>query len=1187
MKKVGPEIRPVSRWAGGVSFLALFAGLVASAQVGVRQDPTRAVDTAQSRAQEAADEMVSLSPDKIIQLLSHETGLLLQVKKVLVRKAYEQGRLLDPQDLTDEALFRLVREDENVRVFITREIEDRAYIRAKPTREEIERGLSVPVRNQLPKDAQPADQARRTQTQEEAYWSTHQGIEEVLPLRNLPQNQNAQQNQIEERVNQSPAYNPAQPPQSYPGPYPAQPEPQPATPGSGDSRRQLDMTDMQNMQPQEGDYPESFAGGVSQMPGVSPDELPRLLAASRVDSTSPLGGSMGDKSTLGSGSFLEGSSFPGGSALDLPSSRQQPSIQEARQPMPQQWRIPMRSMERPPAQTALRHRPNPYADVPSLYDLYSQYSGRPAKLERFGADIFRTGTGNFDQLPMDMPAGPEYVLGPGDGVSIELWGGVSERLVRVVDRQGRVALPEVGTLEVSGKSLGDVQREVQTALRTQYRDVQADVSLSRLRSVRVYVVGDVQRPGPYDISALSTPLNAVYTAGGPTSDGSLRTIRHYRGQQLVQETDIYDLLLHGIRSDLQGLQAGDTLLVPPLGPEVTVEGMVRRPAIYELNGEKNLSEILELAGGVLQSGTLRHVDVERVESHLSRTMLRLDIPEDNNQAAVTKALDDFQIQDGDKVKISPILPYADKTVYLVGHVFRPGKFAYRDGMKITDVVNSYSDLLPEPYKQHAEIIRLNPPDYTPQVLAFNLDDALAGKGQAIALKPFDTIRVFGRFDFEDAPLVTITGEVRDPGDHITNGATYLRDAVYLAGGTTPDAQLGDAQVFRKTDDGKLQVLSVNLSKALAGDAADNILLTPKDRVFIHKNLSRSDPSTVSIQGEVARPGKYPLGDNLTAAGLVKLAGGLKRGAFTEEADLTRYPVEQGSQVVGEHVTVPLAKALAEEPDSDVRLHDGDVLTVRQLTGWNDIGATIEVKGEVTHPGTYGIQDGERLSSILARAGGFRDSAYVYGTVFERTQVRELEQKNRGQLIQEIQDQGAELRLAPDTDPDQKLAKNAALQQWQDSLEKLRNTPPEGRLVIHISPNLKRWVNTPYDIQVRAGDSIYIPKKPNTVIVDGSVYNPTAITFRPGRSAGWYLHQAGGPTNMANKRAAFVIRADGSVVGGSGGLFTGGVEKADLLAGDMVVVPQKAFSANTRWKSILEGSQLAYAVGIAIQVARSF
>jgi polysaccharide biosynthesis/export protein len=380
---------------------------------------------------------------------------------------------------------------------------------------------------------------------------------------------------------------------------------------------------------------------------------------------------------------------------------------------------------------------------------------------------------------------------------------------------------------------------------------------------------------------------------------------------------------------------------------------------------------------------------------------------------------------------------------------------------------------------------------------------------------------------------------------------------------------------------------VNLGKALAGDPKDNILLQPKDRLFIHQDLDRADPPQVMIQGEVPRPGRYPLGNDMSAADLVRVAGGLKRSAFTQDADLTHYLEAQGSQVVGEHVMVPIAKALAGEPDSDVRLRDGDVLTIRQLAGWNDIGATISVKGEVVHPGAYGIQDGERLSSILQRAGGFRGDAYPYGAIFERDQVRDLEEKDQGQMMQEIQDQGAGLRAAPDGDPDQKIAKAAALSQWQSTLEKLQNTPPDGRLVIHISGKLKRWENSSADLQVRAGDSIYIPKRANTVMVDGSVYNPTAITFKPGRSAEWYLRQAGGPTNTANRKAIFVIRADGSVVGGTGGLFTGGAEKASLQPGDMVVVPEKAFSANTRWKSILEGAQLAYAVGIAIQVARSF
>jgi protein involved in polysaccharide export with SLBB domain len=832
----------------------------------------------------------------------------------------------------------------------------------------------------------------------------------------------------------------------------------------------------------------------------------------------------------------------------------------------------------------LRHRPNPYADVPSLYDLYAQYSKRSPRLERFGEDVFRNGTGNLDELPMDLPAGPDYVVGPGDGLTISLTGGISQRLQRVVDREGRVALPEVGAVDVTGRSLGDVQHLVQTVLRGQFRGVDADVSLSRIRTVRVYVTGDVERPGAYDVSSLSTPLNALYIAGGPTSQGSLRILRHYRGKQLIQEVDIYDLLLHGVRGDVQRLQAGDTIQVPPLRDEVTIEGMVRRPAIYELNGEKGLAEVLELAGGVLPSGTLRHVDVERVESHEGRTMLRLDIPETDNDASVNKALEDFAVQDGDKIKITPILPYADKTVYLDGHVSRPGKFAYSDGMKVTDLIKSYKDLLPEPSTSHAEIIRLSQPDFAPEVLTFNLGDALAGKDQDLVLKPFDIVRVFGRFDFEDPPVITVTGEVRDPGDHLTNGAAHLRDAVYLAGGTTRDALLDEAQVFRKTSDGKLEVINVNLAKALEGDAKDNIALEPKDRVFIHRDLNKLDPPTVTIEGEVGRPGKYPLGENLTAAGLVRLAGGFKRGAYKEEADLTRYEVEQGTKIVSDHVEVPIEKAMADEPDADVRLRDGDVLAIRQLSGWNDLGATIQVKGEVAHPGGYGIQPGERLSSILARAGGFLPTSYPYGAVFERVELRDMEAKNRADLIQRVMAEQKDIKIIPEMDEDDKAQAQATVLQYKRTIENLENTPPAGRLVIHISSDIKRWANTSADIQVRAGDTIYIPKRPDVVVVDGSVYNPTGISFKPGKNAGWYLKQAGGPTALANPKGIFVVRADGSVAGGSGSIFGGGVESAEMRPGDMLVVPEQIYSFSTKFKSTLAVAQIASSIGSAIAIS---
>src|SRR6202040_3989370 len=412
---------------------------------------------------------------------------------------------------------------------------------------------------------------------------------------------------------------------------------------------------------------------------------------------------------------------------------------------------------------------SPYNDIPSLYDMYVQAIPRPAVPKRFGAEVFENGTRDSQLIPMDVPAGPDYVVGPGDGLSIDLWGGVSQRIYRVVDREGRVSLPEVGPLLVSGKSLAEVQANLQQTLRTQFRQVSAEVSLTRLRTIRVYEVGDIANPGAYDISSLSTPLNALFVAGGPTQRGSLRLVKHYRGNQLVEVVDLYDLLLHGVKSDLQRLENGDSVLVPPIGPQVTVDGMVRRPAIYELKDEKNLAAVLELAGGLLPTATLRHIEVQRLAAHEKQTMLSFDLPEVDSDLEVTKKLESFEIHDGDRIRVFPIAPYNQDAVYLEGHVSRPGRYSYHADMHVTDVVSSYKDLLPEPANQYAEIIRLNAPDFHPSVESFSVADALANPSQSPVLHAMDTVRIFSRFDFENPPTVSVLGDVRGPGTYRTSG----------------------------------------------------------------------------------------------------------------------------------------------------------------------------------------------------------------------------------------------------------------------------------------------------------------------------------------------------------------------------------------------------------------------------------
>ena len=841
---------------------------------------------------------------------------------------------------------------------------------------------------------------------------------------------------------------------------------------------------------------------------------------------------------------------------------------------------------------SIEHKSNPYSDVPSLYDLYVQASSRDHATERFGLEMFRNGTRDRNAIPIDMPVGPDYVLGPGDGLAIDLWGGVSQRLSRTVDREGRIMLPEVGPVPVSGRPLSDVQQLVQASLRTQFQEVSADVSISKFRTVRVYLVGEVLEPGAYDISALSTPLNALFSAGGVTPRGSLRALKHYRGKQLIEEVDAYDLLLRGVSSDAKRLETGDSLLVPPVGPQITVSGMVRRPAVYELHGEKTLADVIELAGGVLPAAALQHVELQRLEAHAKRTMLSLELSPNADATALMQQMTAIPIQDGDEIHIFPIAPYNESAIYLQGHVLRPGRYSYRDGMKLSDVIANYGDLLPEPSAHYAEIVRLNAPDFRPSVESFDLTSALANPADSPKLQPLDTIRIFSRYDFEPAPTISITGEVNSPGKYRTSGQARLRDAIYLAGGTSQDASLEGAQLFRTESDGTLKILSVNLRGALAGEPANNILLQPRDRLLIHRTVATADPRTVYVKGEVAKPGRYPLTGNMHVEDLIAAAGGLKRTADKNSADLTSYSAAKAasgddtdSAPQTQSRRVELSAALTGDNAENVSLREGDVLTVRRNPGWNDVAASATVQGEVVHPGSFGIRPGEKLSSLLARAGGFGPQAYPYGAVLTRTEVRDLEMKSYDELVQRVKLEQVHLRSLPEDNGDQRNAKLTAIAQTETAMNALEENQPVGRVVIHIQPDAKNWRNSVADIPLRDGDVLTIPKKSDYVTVTGQVFNPTAISFRPGHSANWYLSQAGGMTQLANKKAAFVIRADGSVLSAknnSNGFWNGNPLEETLKPGDSIVVPERAPNVGGRnWQNVFQAVQVASSLAFAV------
>jgi protein involved in polysaccharide export with SLBB domain len=482
--------------------------------------------------------------------------------------------------------------------------------------------------------------------------------------------------------------------------------------------------------------------------------------------------------------------------------------------------------------------------------------------------------------------------------------------------------------------------------------------------------------------------------------------------------------------------------------------------------------------------------VERIEAHQRRTMLSVQVPENGSAQDSAQMLGDFHLQDGDHVRVSPILPYSEKAVYLDGHVFRPGKYAYREGMRVSDLLHSYQDVMPEPAK-HAEIIRLQAPDFRPTTIEFDLPNVLSGD-DPILLQPFDVVRVFSRYEI--------------------------------------------------------------------------------------------DPPKVSIQGEVLRPGQYPLANGMTVSGLVNMAGGFRRSAYREAADVTSYVVHNGSKIIGKVTTVDLAKAMEGDKTADLVLKPGDVVGIRQLSGWNDIGAAIKISGEVAYPGTYGIATGERLSAVLKRAGGFRPGAFPEGALLERVQVRELGEKTRQDLIRRMETTNPNVAGGMTTGQEQLALVQAAQAQQQQTLAALRAHPASGRLVIRISSDISRWENTAADVEVRAGDVLMIPKRPSFVLVSGQVRNPSALSYVPGKTAGWYLRRAGGPNEGAEKKGIFVLRADGSVAGAGTGWISGGALSVHLKPGDSIIVPEKVVGGSPFWKNMMTTAQVLSSIATTAALA---
>jgi len=647
-------------------------------------------------------------------------------------------------------------------------------------------------------------------------------------------------------------------------------------------------------------------------------------------------------------------------------------------------------------------------------------------IEPFGYEIFEAEGLGFEPV-MTGPVPPDYVLGPGDSIRVQLYGKENGIYEFEVTRDGILNLPQLGPITVAGLPFSEFRQDLNRRVQQMLIGTQVSVTMGQLRTIRIFVLGDVNRPGSYVVSSLATISSALYQSGGISRVGTLRDIQLKRSGNVVARLDLYDLLLNGDTSDDRRLQPGDVIFVPPVGPQVSVSGAVKRPAIYELRGETSIAKVIRLAGGMTSDAYPNGARIKRIDGNEERNVVSLDADGPEALAMIARA--------GDEVSIPRILARLEQTVVLAGHVHRPGPYQWREGMRLTDLLRSEAELKPGADSSYILIRREDVNTRRVSAVSANLSEALANPGSAanIELKSRDAVHVFdltfGRQRVV-APLldelqlqarfgepyreVSISGQVPAPGTFPLERDMRISDLLRAGGGLGEEAYALKAEIARyEVVNGEYRntkVIGIDLESVLRGDVSADIALQEHDNLRISTIPDWDSLWTISLEGEVKFPGEYRIRRGETLRQVLERAGGLTDGAFPEgaiflreslrerereqlevlarrlEADLTTLSLQTlettGSEALttGQQLLTQLrsaesvgrlvidveqlaARASGEDIVSDVDLRDGDKLLVPKQA------QEVTVIGETQQNTSHLFQPGLNRDDYIEMSGG--------------------------------------------------------------------------------------------------------------------------------------------------------------------------------------------------------------------------
>lgn len=722
----------------------------------------------------------------------------------------------------------------------------------------------------------------------------------------------------------------------------------------------------------------------------------------------------------------------------------------------------------------------------------------------------------------------DYILGPGDQLFIRGWGSIEVDVISVVDRNGYINIPKIGSISLAGVKFAHSEKIIYSAINKMYKDFQISVTIGQLKTITIYLVGQARRPGSYSISSGSTLSSALFGTGGPNSSGSLRNIQLKRAGQIVAEFDLYEFLSKG---DIPGnikLIDGDIIVIPPALGYAAIIGKVNNPAVFELKtNNESLDHLLKLSGGFSITADQKLAYLDRLNPRMkpARTIIELFLEGDGLKT---------QLKNADIIDFQGVPPELANSITIRGNVAHSKRVPWKNGMRISDIIPSRDFLISkESLRRQNEVL----------FDVFQRERSLRERENI----PEDLL---------DDPLYDVRMDQKSIKEARAKNLVTSEQNLNL----TNNNQL-NIPITNKQPETKQTNLRIEDAKSI-----ESFREARSTRLFSNQGLVKNNTTTLSDS-----------------------VGTLYEEINWEYAVIERV---NRKNLTTNLIPFNLSKVLDNEKDQENHvLETGDVITIFSINDIripvSKKRVIVRVEGEVAKPGIYQVKPDEKLSDVIQKAGGLTHDAYLFGSAFYREEVRKSQSENLEKLLRKLESElsgqlaQASQSLGASSDAALSQARILSAQQAQkQALDRIRNLKPEGRIALGLEPQYLNFINKLPNIRIQNGDRLYIPPRPDFVYIYGAVNTESALIYREGKTVKDYLMLAGVSVG-ADRDSVILIRADGSALTRSSDWFSS-IDGSRVMPGDSIVMPDK-LDREASWSSIVRNAkdvtQIFYQLGL--------